>query len=225
MNTEELEDFLHLPLSSLAATQLLQVAEDILTLPATVEKDSWNYIWGSPIFSTSRAYKHLTGSMPTHSFFRKLWKSSCQNKHKFFFWLLLRNRMSTRELLRRRNMHMPSYACVCCNLDTEESLIHLFFRCSFAQSCWINLNIILVESDTIMILEEIRDQLNLPFFMEITITFCWSLWMQRNDYIFRGVQPSSGNCLGFFKKEFALVILRAKPRYKESMSRWLEGLV
>ena len=69
LNTEELEDFLHLPLSPLAATQLLQVAEDILTLPATVEKDTWNYIWGSPIYSTSRAYKQLTGSMPTHPFF------------------------------------------------------------------------------------------------------------------------------------------------------------
>ena len=69
LNTEELEDFFHLPLSPLAATQPLQVAEDILTLPATVEKDTWNYIWGSPIYSTSRAYKQLTGSMPTHPFF------------------------------------------------------------------------------------------------------------------------------------------------------------
>ena len=147
MNAGELEDFLHLPLSPLAVTQLLQVAEDFLTLPASDEKDTWTYIWGSSFFSTSRAYKHLTGHMPIHPFFRKIWKS-CQNKHKFFFWLLLRNRLSTREILRRRNMHMPSYACVCCNLDTEESLTHLFFRCPFAQSCWISLNIVLVESNT-----------------------------------------------------------------------------
>ena len=38
MNAGELEDFLHLPLSPLAVTQLLQVAEDLLTLPASDEK-------------------------------------------------------------------------------------------------------------------------------------------------------------------------------------------
>ena len=123
LNAEALEDFLHLPLSPVAVTQLLQVA-DLLTIPASEEKDTWTYIWGTPFFSTSKAYKHLTGYMPVHSFFKKLWKSSCQNKYKFFFWLL-RNRLSTGEL-RRRNMHLPSYDCVCCNLETEESLTHLF---------------------------------------------------------------------------------------------------
>jgi len=111
MNAGELEDFLHLPLSPLAVTQLLQVAEDLLTLPANDEKDTWTYIWGSPFFSTSRAYKHLTGHMPTHPFFRKIWMSSCQNKHKFFFWLLLKNRLSTREILTKE--HASAILCLC----------------------------------------------------------------------------------------------------------------
>jgi len=72
LNTEDLEDFLHLPLSPLVVAQLLQVAEDLVTLPAIEEKDTWTYIWGTPFFSTSRAYKHLTRHMPVHSFFRKL---------------------------------------------------------------------------------------------------------------------------------------------------------
>ena len=216
---------MHLPLSPLVVTQLLQVAEDLVTLPAIEEKDTWTYIWGTPFFSTSRAYKHLTRHMPVHSFFRKLWKSSCQNKHKFFFWLLLRDRLSTRELLRRRNMILPSYDCVCCNLGIDESLTHLFFSCPFAQACWIRLNIVLVELDPVLAMEEIRDQINLPFFMDIMIVFYWSLWMQRNDLIFRGIHPSPVRCLDNFKKKFALVILRAKVRYKESVSQWLEGFV
>ena len=33
------------------------------------------------------------------------------------------------------------------------------------------------------------------------------------------------SCLDHFKKEFAMVILRAKDRFKSSMSAWLEAIV
>ena len=122
-------------------------------------------------------------------------------------------------------MALPSYACVCCNSSIEESLSHLFFTCHFAQSCWLRLNIILVESEPLPALEEIREQINHRFYMDIIITFYWSLWMQRNDFIFRGLQPTPDRCIQHFKKEFGLVILRAKTRHKASMLQWLEGLV
>ena len=121
------ETLLHLPLSPLAAAQLIELAQDLNSLPIIEEQDIWSYIWGSPFFSTSKAYTHLTGHMPTHPFFRWLWKASCQNKHKLFFWLLLQHRLSTRDLLRRRNMNLPSYNCVCCNLGVDETLSHLLF--------------------------------------------------------------------------------------------------
>ena len=49
--------------------------------------------------------------------------------------------------------------------------------------------------------------------------------MQRNDHIFRVLQPSQEACLQHFKKEFALVILIAKARYKEIMLEWIEAFV
>ena len=180
---------------------------------------------GDTFFSTSKAYKHLNGHMPTHALFRKIWKSSCQAKHKVFFWLLLRDRLSTRALLRRRNMQLPSYDCACCTLDVEETLSHLFLTCPFAQVCWIKLNVIFVETDPFMALEEVQNQLQIPFHMEVIILYCWSIWMQRNDYIFKGVPPSSDRCLQNFKKEFILVTHRAKARWKEAMLEWIETLV
>ena len=81
--------------------------------------------------------KHiLIGTRQVHSAFKWLWKSSCQPKRKFFFWLLLQDRLSTREILKRRNMELQCYDCVLCHLDTEESLMHLFFSCPFSMSCW-----------------------------------------------------------------------------------------
>jgi hypothetical protein len=38
-----------------------------------------------------------------------MWKGDNLGKHKFFFWLLLKDRLSTRNLLRRKNMHLTSY--------------------------------------------------------------------------------------------------------------------
>jgi len=52
--------------------------------------------------------------------------------------------------------------------------------------------VIFVETDPFLALEKIKTQLQLPFYMDIIILFFfWSIWMQRNDYIFKGVSPSS----------------------------------
>ena len=62
--------------------------------------------------------------------------------------------------------------------------------------------------------------MGLPFFMEILITTCWSIWSVRNDLIFRDIQPSVQRCRAIFKKEFAQVILRAKAAYQARISQW-----
>jgi len=104
----------HLPISNQAFQQLITLAEDLNSVQDTDEKDIWSYIWGSPFFSSAKSYKHLTGHRVVHDAFRWLWNSFCQNKQKVFFWLLLKDRLSTRELLRRKNMELPDYTCVCC---------------------------------------------------------------------------------------------------------------
>jgi hypothetical protein len=49
--------------------------------------------------------------------------------------LLLKDRLSTRELL-SRNMELPSYNCVLWGENVEESAFHLFIDCSFASDAW-----------------------------------------------------------------------------------------
>ena len=123
---------------------------------------------------------------------------------------LLQDRLSTRGLLRRRNMALPSYHCVCCNQNIEETLEHLFLDCPFAQACWSKLQLQIGTSQPLAEFESLRFQLHVPFFMEIIILLSWCIWMQRNDQIFKGLQPHSDNCLVRFKREFSMVILRAK---------------
>jgi hypothetical protein len=58
-----------------------------------------------------------------------------QNKHRFFFWLLLRDRLNTRNLSRRKNMFLECYSCVSCVEEMEESQQQLmFFDYPFSQA-------------------------------------------------------------------------------------------
>lgn len=69
----------------------------------------------------------MIGTRQVHSAFKWLWKSSCQNKRKIFFWLLLKDQLNTRALLKCKNMTLEDYNCVLCNHQTEETMEHLFF--------------------------------------------------------------------------------------------------
>jgi hypothetical protein len=96
---------------------------------------TFGVIDGVPIFTSSKAYKHLLGTIPVSPIYNWLWSSDCLPKRKVFFWLALKDRLSTRELLKRKHMELQSYNCVLCLQNIEESLHHLFMDCPFALSC------------------------------------------------------------------------------------------
>ena len=61
---------------------------------------------------------------------------------KFFAWLLIVDRLNTKDIMRRRNFHVQSGPiCVLCNDDVEEGRDHLFFNCRFSKDCWSKLHI------------------------------------------------------------------------------------
>jgi hypothetical protein len=82
-----------------------------------------------------------------------------------FFWLLIQDRLNTRNVLGRKNFTLPSYMFAKNNCKVEETLVHLFWNCSFAQKFWdyvcpqraSNLSVLEAFSD-------IKEKLNLPFF-------------------------------------------------------------
>ena len=97
--------------------------------------DKWTYIWGTGAFSTKQAYSQIIGLVDAAIPFKWLWDSKCQGKHKVFFWLLMNDRLNTRNLLRRKKFVLPSVHCVLCSTNNEETIKHLMFECPFAQLC------------------------------------------------------------------------------------------
>lgn len=94
----------HLPLSQQAYLQMVQLQSILDGFSVSNLPDIWFYIWNSGYYSVKRTYKHLSGQVHIHPAYKWLWGCSCQPKHKVFFWLVLKDRISTRELLKRKNM-------------------------------------------------------------------------------------------------------------------------
>ena len=91
---------------------------------------------GFTFFSCAKAYKQLTGHAFAPPPFKWLWQKHCQHKHKVFFWLLLKDRLSTRDLLRRKGMELQSNECVLCTQHIDETLEHLFLLCPITTRKW-----------------------------------------------------------------------------------------
>ncbi|TVU46354.1 hypothetical protein EJB05_05881, partial [Eragrostis curvula] len=111
-NTEPVHLLFHLPLTVEAYQQYLILAEEINSVHLRNERDVWTYNWSSAIYSSSKAYKQLMGHRHVPAPIKWIWKSSCQMKHRVFFWLLLNDRLNTRGMLRRRSMVLDSYTFI-----------------------------------------------------------------------------------------------------------------
>ena len=186
--------------------------------------DSWTYIWGSSQFSSSKAYKLLTGHTQVDPTFKRLWKTSCQSKHKVFFWLVMKDRKSTRNVMRRRTMQLDDYNCVLCQQQTEETLMHLLFYCNFAKNCWWALNFAYAGNLSIFhIVEDWRNYVSAPFALDIFILVCWSIWMVRNGVIFKNKVASVDDCKRNLTAEALMLQHRTKARITPLLESWIQS--
>lgn len=120
-----------LPLSAQASEQYDSLLRIIMDSAENLEAhDSWSYTWGSS-YSSKKAYKSLQGTVEASPLFLWVWKSGNLGKHKFFIWLLIKDRLNT----------MEDYSCVLCNSNSEETSFHLFFKCPFSLAYWNSIGI------------------------------------------------------------------------------------
>jgi hypothetical protein len=59
----------------------------------------------------------------------------------------------------------------------------------------------------------LKQQLNVPFSMEIIILITWSIWKCRNAWLFQNKDPTVQQCKHEFTNELLLVIHRALGRF------------
>ena len=140
------------------------------------------------------------------------------------FWLALKDKLSTRNMISRRGMHLDDYQCVLCQQSTEETVMHLLFCCPFAKNCWNLVNFHFGDHLSIQqIFQAWKSMLQIEFSLDIFIIFCWRIWMMRNDVIFRNKNPSVEDCKSCITVEALLLLHRCKARLIPLLESWINS--
>jgi hypothetical protein len=129
----------HRPLSQQAFSQFNTLKDQIHNRETIDDKHRWTYSWTSPHYSSMKMYKIICEKPNRHNLFKLLWSTACRLRHKIFFWFLLHDIVSTRNLLHRMSMFLEEYTCALRPESAEETLIHLFWNCPFSLNCWFHL--------------------------------------------------------------------------------------
>jgi hypothetical protein len=67
----------------------------------------------------------------------------------------------------------------------EETLVHLFWFCHFAQNCWDSICFRARNLKSLEVFYDIREKMNLPFSMEVIILAACGIWIVRSSKIFK----------------------------------------
>jgi hypothetical protein len=98
-----------------------------------------------------------------------------------FCWLVLSDRLNTRNMLTRGHYHSNSgFQCLMC-----EIIEHMLFHCPFSKECWLALGMPWEEDGTrLNIIEKGKHEWRKPMFMEIFMLSPWNIWKERNKLLF-----------------------------------------
>jgi hypothetical protein len=103
-------------------------------------------------------------------------------KAQFFAWLILHDRINTKDMLIRRHWNVWNNSdCVLCAARFWEDWSHLFFECNLSVRIWNYLKSVGVEVQALKCWNMPRSFFSGPCFTEIVILACWNIWKQRNN--------------------------------------------
>jgi hypothetical protein len=113
-NRSDTTDLFALPLSSQAFEELQQVQQimERLTIDPSLH-DSRVFVWGNDQFTSAKYYNFLFARLPQDQALISIWKSKCLPKLRVFAWLLLQDRLNTKDIMKRKHWHTEEGpACV-----------------------------------------------------------------------------------------------------------------
>ena len=142
-------------------------------------------------------------------------------KHRVFAWLMLVDRINTRDMLRRRKFNIGTvFTCLLCDSGCDETRNHLFFECAFGTSCWDRLGIhwdinLPVEGMS----ERARRDSQGALFTEAVILGAWNIWKIRNRKLFDHVQPEVPTGRRLLARDLDILGCRVKEKHKDPLKQ------
>jgi hypothetical protein len=100
-------DIFKLPMSRTTYNEFLVFKDELDSLRVDNDQTNiWVYHWSGGLYTSRKFYRYqFENVMPPPPFYW-IWKAKCMPRIEFFTWLLLVDRLNTRDLLRRRHKHM-----------------------------------------------------------------------------------------------------------------------
>jgi hypothetical protein len=218
VDEQDLGVHFQLPLSIEAHTKLLQVHHIIND--DTVDRhtsDKWEFAWGKSMYKSKDYYNFCFKDVVVPDYLQRIWKSKCIMKHKVFAWLMLVDRINTRDMLRRRrNMDIGSvFSCMLCDTGLDETRNHLFFCCPFSSSCWSEIGINwCTDMHLGPMVADGKQSWARPFFTEILILGSWNIWKIRNRVFFDLAIPEVENWKRQLSQDLEILQCRVKEQLR-----------
>lgn len=214
-------DHFRIPMTRVAYTEFLLLHGEMegWLSSNSEENDCCHFIWGNQSYSSSRYYWFQYETINFPHVVTRIWKAQAVPKIKFFAWLLLNDRLNTRNMLRRRGKYLEEgYCCVLCQDTIEETIAHLFFDCPSGVTKWFAMGIIWDDElgihDKVI---KVKDTFPYPFFMEIFMIGAWCICNERNAFNFERKAPSLAVWKVAFKKEVTEHLFKIKPHLHPSI--------
>lgn len=143
-------------------------------------------VWGlgKKVFSVNSLYKKKVMDQVSIPY-KFLWKSKLPQKIKIFIWLVVRNKILTKDNLKKRNCNGSLECCFC---GVDESIDHLFFHCLIARYMWrviqVALNLVEIPKSISNLcdnwLSKPKDKIANLILFSCGAMF-WAIWRTRND--------------------------------------------
>ena len=204
-------DQFHLPLSQQAYEEYNSMLIDLQSVSLSDCNDTRQYIWGTGNYASQRFYKLCFWYLLPPMTFKWIWQSKVNLKINVFGWLLLMDRVNTRDLLDRKHCAPlnASLSCSICLINVRETRKHLFFDCAFSKACWTKLGWCWNSSlEFHQMLHNLRSSLPHQAFMDLFLLAAWNIWKERNSIIFQGIQPSISSWKSNLKSDLNLHLIR-----------------
>lgn len=230
LQCSDLSTLFHLPLSD-NAFQELQAIQGLLANfnrdRVQDKNDIWSWSNSDKSYTAKRYYEMMIHSPITpNSLLMWIWKSCCTLKIKVFAWMLIMDRLKTKDMLERRHWNITDeHNCILCPSHSREDRNHFFFQFNFSIRIWNYLQIYWhAGNDMTDIAVKARKDFAKPFFAKVVFTAWWNIWITRNGKVFRNERPTLGRWRAGFIHDISLLAHRIKARYKDKLLRWVSNL-
>jgi hypothetical protein len=134
--SHDMSEMFQRPISVQAFQEFEQLQVIMEENPISDHEDCWSYVWGEK-YSSANFYAHNHKHIQVSGVYKWLWKSCSTLKTKVFAWLVLRDRINTRDMLQRRHWNVTNDKhCELCPGRLYEDIVHLLFECTFSRRIW-----------------------------------------------------------------------------------------